>query len=176
GHHPPHPVGPRRGQARCARPRRVAVQPARLQHRVAGRRADGARERQPHDDRRRRRGLAPRAGDQAAEQAHQRPEDRGARPRVERAARAAAREGQGRPHQPQSRARDGPAVPGQGRRRRRRRGDDRGHRHDRQARRPDPGARAVRHPRARAVGHGRRRTGIAFDDRRRDAPAQRRLL
>ncbi|CAA9332919.1 MAG: Acetolactate synthase small subunit, partial [uncultured Frankineae bacterium] len=175
GHHPPHAVGPRRGQAGCARPRRVAVQPARLQHRVPGRRADRALHGQPHDHRRLGRGLAPRAGHQAAEQAGQRAEDRGARSRVERAARAAAGEGQGRPHEPQPRPRDRAAVPRQGRRRRRGRRHHRGHRHDRQARRPDQGARAVRHPRARPVRHGRRRPRIPVDDRRRAAPAQRLL-
>ena len=74
----PHPLGARREQARRARPRVGAVLAARLQHRVAGRRAHRARRRLPHDDRRRRRGLPPRAGHQAAQQAHPRPQDRGA--------------------------------------------------------------------------------------------------
>ena len=78
--HPPHPVGPRREQARRAGPRRRPVRPARLQHLLARRRADRRRALQPHHDRRRRRVGAARADRQAAVQAHQRGEDHRARP------------------------------------------------------------------------------------------------
>ena len=53
--------------------------------------------------------------------------------------------------QPQPGARDGAAVPRQGRRRRHRRPDHRGHRQPRQARGPARGARAVRRQGARPV-------------------------
>ena len=146
-----HAVRPGREQARCPGPRRRAVLPARLQHRVARGRPDRARRTLAHHDRRRRRGAAARAGDQAAQQARQRHQDRRARPGAVGAARAAARQGAGRPRDPLARARDRPAVPRQGRRRRPGRRHDRGHRQRRQARGAAAGARAVRHQGARAV-------------------------
>ena len=77
----PHPVGPGREQARRARPDRRPVQPARLQHRLPGGRPDRARRGLPDDDRGQRRGLAARAGHQAAQQAGRGDQDRRARRR-----------------------------------------------------------------------------------------------
>ena len=56
--HDAHAVGARRGQARRARPRGVAVLPARLQHPVAGRRRHRAEEPVADDDRGLRRGAS----------------------------------------------------------------------------------------------------------------------
>ena len=99
-HESPHAVRARRGPAGRARPDRLAVQPTELQHPLAGGGTDRGRGRLAHDDRRRRRGLAARAGHQAAQQAHQRHQDRGARPLGLRAARAAAGQGALRTRRP----------------------------------------------------------------------------
>ena len=76
----PHPVRPRREQARRPGPDRGAVQPPRLQHRVPRGRPDRARRGLADDDRRQRRGLPARAGHQAAQQAGRGDQDRRARP------------------------------------------------------------------------------------------------
>ena len=80
-----------------------AVLPARLQHRLAGGRADRAPRGLPDDDRRRRRGLPARAGHQAAQQAGQRAQDRRAGAGAVGAARAAAGQGARRPRGAQRR-------------------------------------------------------------------------
>ena len=72
----PHPVGPRRGQARRARPHLRPVLPARLQHPVARRGPHRGGGDLAHDDLRDRRRLPPRAGDEAAQQARARHQDR----------------------------------------------------------------------------------------------------
>ena len=77
---PAHAVGPRREQARRPGPDRGPVQPPRLQHRVARGRPDRARRSLADDDRGQRRGLAARAGHQAAQQAGRGDQDRRARP------------------------------------------------------------------------------------------------
>ena len=85
----PHPHGARREQAGCAVARRRPVLAARVQHRLARGQPDRRRALQPHDDRRRRRVGAARAGREAAQQAHPRHQDhraaadRGCRARVD---------------------------------------------------------------------------------------------
>ena len=90
----PHPRRvPRGEQARCARAHRRPVQPPRLQHRLPRRRPDRAPRDLPDDDRGQRRGVAARAGHQAAEQAGRGDQDRRARGPRRHRARAAARQG-----------------------------------------------------------------------------------
>ena len=72
----PHHLGAGRGQAGGPGPHLRDVQPARLQHRQPGRRADRGPGPQPHDDRGRLRRAAPGAGHQAAQQAGPRAQDR----------------------------------------------------------------------------------------------------
>ncbi|CAA9328325.1 MAG: Acetolactate synthase small subunit, partial [uncultured Nocardioidaceae bacterium] len=162
---PPHAQRPRRGQARGAGPRRGPVQPSRVQHREPRGGADRGRGPLADDHRRQRRGVAARAGHQAAQQAHRGHQDRRARPRALGGPGAAARQGEGRRRHPRPGPRARPALPGQGRRRGDRRRHRPGRRQHRQARRLPEGRGALRHPRARAVRHGRHRPWLPLDHR-----------
>ena len=161
----------RREQARRPGPDRRAVLPPRLQHRLARGRPDRAPRGLPDDDRRRRRGAAARAGDQAAQQAGQRASrsSSSSRPasvqrelllvkvRADAATRIARRS---RPSQ-LFRAKvvdvapDAVTIEATG--------------NARQARGAAAGARAVRHPGAGPVRHGRHRPRAALDHRPRPA-------
>ncbi|CAA9435613.1 MAG: Acetolactate synthase small subunit, partial [uncultured Pseudonocardia sp.] len=166
-HRAPHPVRPRRGQARRARPRLGPVLPARVQHLLARRRTDRAPGRLADDHRRRRRGPAARAGHQAAQQAGARHQDRGAGARGVRAARAPAGEGARRRGRAQPGAGDREPVPGQRRGRHPRGPDDRGHGHGREDHRAAQEPGALRHPGDGAVRHHRRRPWAALHHRHR---------
>ena len=84
--------------------------------------------------------------------------------------RAAAGQGQGRHRHPRPGPRHRPAVQGPRRRRRPRRRHRRDHRQLRQAGRLLEGRRAVRHPRARPVRHGRHRPRLPVHQRAHPAP------
>ena len=140
-----HPVRAGGEQARRARPDRRPVLPPGVQHRLARGRADRAPGDLPDDDRRQLRGSPAGAGDQAAQQADQRPQDRRAGAGRVGAARTAAGQGARGPREQVARAGDRDAVPCQGGGRGAGRGHRRGHRQPRQAGRPDQGAGTVRH-------------------------------
>ena len=99
----PHPVRPGREQARRAGPDRRPVQPPRLQHRLPRGRPDRAPRGLADDDRGQRRGLAARAGHQAAQQAGRGDQDRRARPGGLGQPRADHGQGLGRPPRPADR-------------------------------------------------------------------------
>ncbi len=128
-------------------------------------------------------GSGARAGDQAAEQAGQRAQDRRAGGQ-RRPCSASCCWSRSAPTRRTRRGvlRDRRAVQGQGRRRRPGGADHRGHRAAGQARGDAQDARAVRHPRDGAVRHGRARPRPAVDDpgraarRRPHAPNQRRSV
>ncbi|CAA9240749.1 MAG: Acetolactate synthase small subunit, partial [uncultured Blastococcus sp.] len=145
----PHALGAGREQVRCPGPRLGAVQPPGVQHRVAGRRADGEPRPLPDDDRRRRREPAARADHQAAEQADRGHQDRRAGLQCGRAARAAAGQGACPPGRTHPGAADRRALPRAGDRRQPRHRHARGDRHPGQA----PGA-ARRPGSARDQGDG----------------------
>ena len=118
------------------------------------------------------RGSPAGAGDQAAEQADQRTQDRRAGADRVGAARTAAGQGARRPGEPVARAGDRDAVPCQGGRRGAGRGHRRGDRQPRQAGRADAGARAVRHQGTGPVRDGRARPRRPVDHRPGAAPGR----